>query len=321
MPLYSVFGGVLETDITFPELRGAPSGPVTWSLRRGAGEAPTMDGVTVGTEELLPGVTATLTRLRFGFRLSFDDSGIFDLADGGGSVVWYPHEQSNHELARIDFLGRVLAVASHLRGSLCLHASAVVLDEGAIAFLAPKGFGKSTLALTLVSDGCRLLTDDTLPVDLTPAIRARPGVHTVRLFSDSARRFSSLGEARTSLSNKANFELLPDDWLMAQSCPLSAVYFLAPVAEVESGAATRRTQLSPLSAAIALIQHSKLGPLLGRNEAGIVLGFATQLADQVPAYTLEVTRDFDRLGEVARSLRSWHGRGSGVHDATPSTAS
>jgi HPr kinase/phosphorylase len=44
--------------------------------------------------------------------------------------------------------------------TLLVHATAVVLDDGAILLRGPPGAGKSDLALRLIEDGARLLADD-----------------------------------------------------------------------------------------------------------------------------------------------------------------
>ena len=70
-----------------------------------------------------------------------------------------------------------------------LHASAVVLDGAAVAFTAPSGTGKSTLAAHLVAAGASFLTDDVLALD------DRNGV--VEAHSGPARTSVSPAELRT----------------------------------------------------------------------------------------------------------------------------
>lgn len=62
--------------------------------------------------------------------------------------------------------GAVLAVHLMLRGELVLHASAVRVGDGAVAFVGASGMGKSTLATLLCADGHELLADDVVRVDL-----------------------------------------------------------------------------------------------------------------------------------------------------------
>jgi hypothetical protein len=98
----------------------------------------------------------------------------------------------NKELTRLDveiLLGPALVLALALRGTWCLHASAAVYHDRAIAFLGESGFGKSTLAASLATDGTPawgLLADDILPVTLgTEAVTTWPHFPQLKLPIDS----------------------------------------------------------------------------------------------------------------------------------------
>ena len=57
-----------------------------------------------------------------------------------------------------------------------LHASAVALDGRALAFVAPSGTGKTSVAAHLVARGASFLTDDALAVEPVPGgLLAHPG--------------------------------------------------------------------------------------------------------------------------------------------------
>jgi hypothetical protein len=61
---------------------------------------------------------------------------------------------------------QVLPLAAALQGLEPLHASAVSLDDRtALAFVAPSGTGKTSIAVHLVSRGATLVTDDVLAVE------------------------------------------------------------------------------------------------------------------------------------------------------------
>lgn len=81
--------------------------------------------------------------------------------------------------------GAVLAYLLVRRGHLVLHGSAVATGDGALAFVAPSGGGKSTMATLLCADGAGLVTDDVLRVDLdgphAPVPSVRAGATGLRL--------------------------------------------------------------------------------------------------------------------------------------------
>jgi hypothetical protein len=94
-------------------------------------------------------------------------------------------------LIRVVAAGALIAVHLRLRQQLVLHASAVRVGDGAIAFVGASGMGKSTLAAALCREGHELVSDDVLRVDLSdPAVvRAHPGSTETRL-RHSARQLA-----------------------------------------------------------------------------------------------------------------------------------
>jgi hypothetical protein len=316
MAYYRVHGGCLRSEVEFPELPLGEPGMSEWTLRV-AEELPLLgDASFLGEEPLVDGVTARLQRAANSFRLTFEDTGTFDVSPDGSVIFWKPAPDSMSpplELVRADVTGRVLALAIHAAGGMCLHASSVAVAGSAIAFVGAKGRGKTTLALALVAEGARLLSDDTLRVDLTLPPQAAPGLPTMRVANDVADRFDrralttpeSDGGTKLALSGLAPHEL------MTKRAPLSAIYVLSPVPADESRPVVRRRELTSVEAALALVHHAKLATLLGRGEAPALLMRAGSLASSVPVYALDVSRELSRAGEVARQIVRWHGEAHG----------
>jgi len=312
---YTVYGGWLRSGIPIPELRprrmsvttaAVDAGSAEWDFQVVTGPPPELpSSVRTARDELHPGVFAELFRGPNICRLTFDDTGVFDVSDAGRRVVWYPREGCEPDVARADLVGRVLPLTLHDQGLTSLHGSAVVLDERAVAFLAPKNHGKSTLAMGLVErHGARLLSDDTLIVAPDSGI-ARAGVPSVRLWEHTAQRFDGLRGGREVLSEKHIFEQMPPEWLAEDATPLSAIYALAP-SPAGSPDAARRYALDGPEATIALIQYQKLGALLAGLDAVRVFELAATLASRVPLFRLEVARDLDRLPDVTAAIVAWH---------------
>jgi hypothetical protein len=306
MFLYRLFGGVLRSEIEFPELEAAPGGPIRWTLRRARSAYSGSNGEHLGTDEVTGDVRVHMHRAADGLRLRFDDTGVFDIAGGGSTITWYaPSEVSIHDM-RADFTSRVLAAALYSEGTLCLHGSAVDLNGVAIGLVAPKKHGKSTLGLALVRSGARLLTDDTLPVRAGAAPTAYPGLHATRLWADSAQRVG-LGTAHpTQQGEKVLFSGLPAEAVSHESVPLAALYVLAPTRPTQEGPAARRMRLSSVEGSLVIVGNAKLALLLAKSEASALFRAAATLAQQLPVYRLHVVRDLDRLDEVVQTLRSWH---------------
>ncbi|MFI5229274.1 MAG: hypothetical protein ACHQWU_09415, partial [Gemmatimonadales bacterium] len=186
MHRYQAFGGTLQSEITFPELEPSTSTEAPeWRLCVSAaapdGRPPDAGELEfLGEDRVDIDVRVRAYKTPNGYRLSYEDTGTFDISSDGRDIRWVPGSKSSLEAARLDILGRVLALALHAGGQLALHGSGVAVGRQAVGFLAPKFSGKSTLALALVNAGADLLTDDTLPVDLEAVPRAWPGVHSAR---------------------------------------------------------------------------------------------------------------------------------------------
>jgi hypothetical protein len=305
MPDYSIFGGCLRSELQFPELRPSQQ-PPRWTLRLSAASPEARHEEVIGAASEPP-CNFALYRTTDGFRLYHSCTGNYDISADGTAVVWRPVQNAKVESARIDVTGRVLSIALHARGALCLHGSGVMLENEAVAFLAPKGYGKSTLAIALLNAGGQLITDDTFAVEPTSPATVLPGVHSMRLRSDSARRLLGRGATTTrALDGKHVVSNLDEDRLMSGPAPLKAIYILSPFAGNWDDASARRTLMPTLPAAISLVRHVKAGVLLGGPEATVVLDRAVAVAREVPVYTLHVVRDLNRLAEVVAQLVEWH---------------
>lgn len=312
MPDYAVYGGVLRSTIPIPELRladsaGGHSRP-SWTFAVAVGDAPSLPAARlVAEDQIFEDVRATFFRGESGLRLQFDDTGTFDVVDADGAIVWYPKAGCRPDVARADLVGRVLPLVQHERGCLALHASAVCVADQAVAFMAPKNYGKSSLAMALVKGhAARLLTDDTLIIVPSRGVAA-PGVHSVRLWSQAATQFDGIGMGRTVLSDKRIFEDLPLESLARQEARLAALYTLVPE-DAATVPTVRREALDGASATMALIQYQKLGALLAGQDAARVFERAATLAGRCTVYALHIARDFARLPEAARTVAQWHAR-------------
>ena len=308
---YHVFGGRLASALPFPELAPAPDAPEArpdWTLTLVDRLPAPVGARDAGRDLLQDGVTVRLVRHAAGVRLEYDDTGAFDIRDGGRTIRWERRAGVALEAVRTDFLSRVLALALHEGGVACLHGSAVALGRGAVVFLAPKFHGKSTLATALTRAGGRLLTDDAVAVE--PALpgqppSVRPGVHSVRLWTDSVARVAPETAWIPSTLGKQLLRHLPADRRAEAPVPLAAVHLLVPDA-ADAPEAVRRERLPAVPAAIAIVRQAKLGALLGGAEAAALFDRAAAIAAAVPVYTLRVARDYGRLDDVVAQLLAWY---------------
>lgn len=292
--------------IPFPELSAREPSDADWTLAEVCALDPVCSAVLLGQLELQPGVFVRLLRHESGYRVEFDDTGVFDIAANGRLVQWVPGPTHSRDIARFDILGIVLATVLHAGGMLCLHGSGVVVGQQAIGFVAPKFHGKSTLAAALTAAGGRLLSDDVLPVECGAPAFARPGLHGVRLWADSRSRMGGALVSRGFGPDTKGTFGVPPDRLMNDRISLGAIYVLSPAVAAHTDSAVRRSRMGSAASTIALVAHTKAGMLYGSSESVVVLQRAAALVRTVPVYTLEVARDFERLPEVVHQLLQWH---------------
>lgn len=306
MRFYQVFGGILGSELEFPELRPTRARAADWTLRCVASCAPDNAGECIGSDVVDANVRVRALRLRDGFRLHFDDTGAFDVSADGREIEWYRPDGVDERAARVDLTGRVLALTLHVTGWLSLHASAVAVDGRALGFLGAKGSGKSTLAVSLARAGAEFMSDDILPVDPRGTPTARPGAPSVRMFPDTA---SQLGIAIDHATDPAHAKPLFRESALERRrlhpAPLDALYVLAGTDAGDAGI-PRRTRLTQSDAVFQVLRHTKIGALLGQSEAATVLQRTAALVSAVPVYELCVPRDFARLDDTATALFEWH---------------
>lgn len=131
----------------------------------------------------------TFSKLQGGkfYRFSYGDRTEF-VVDHRGSEIWttWP-EPLTLEDATTYLLGPVLGFVLLLRGLVCLHGSAIVLDGEAIALIGPAGAGKSTTAAAFAARGFSVLAEDVVTLDdRGDRFVVRPAYPCIRLWPASA---------------------------------------------------------------------------------------------------------------------------------------
>lgn len=301
---YSVFGERLASEIPLPELDEIPPGPARWTVALVASLPAMADAVELGADPIYGDVSARLYRHAHGHRIVVDDTGSFEFSDDRKHLSVLPLAEAWDDFVRAHLTGRVLATALYLDGLLPLHGSSVATRDGVIGFLAPKGFGKSSLALALTKAGAWLVSDDTLPIDAEAAL-AWPGVHGLRVRDDARDALGVLEGSLRTREGKHVITELGHERVFARPMPLAALYLLVPIEP--DGEGVDRARAPRMQAAISIVAHVKIGSMLGRDAAPEMLARAARIAERVPVYQLAMPRDLAALPEIARTILAWHG--------------
>lgn len=200
-------------------------------------------------------------------------------------VVVHPVADADPGIAAVLTSGAILAFQLYRRRLAVLHASAVDVGGAALAFVAPSGGGKSTMATLMCADGATLVTDDVLRIDddLTvrlgaTGLRLRKGADTlVDLFGSSAapgRRLSA--DDRQVLSPTPS---------TVDRLPLAALVVPYPDRRLRHVRVERR---DPKDALFDLLAFPRLLGWQDPTVLGDQLAHLARLVGQVPVYGARV---------------------------------
>jgi hypothetical protein len=168
----------------------------------------------------------------------WEDVGEVLISKDGRSIACRPFREADSESFDVYLLGQALSFALVKGGFEPVHATAVVVEDQALAFLGDCGLGKSTLAASFLQAGHRLLTDDLLLLQpTTRGILAHPGPARIKLFPGMARRLLGEGSSGVPMNPKTQKLIirLSDECMCADAAPLAAIYVLAPPHEAAAG--------------------------------------------------------------------------------------
>ncbi len=212
-------------------------------------------------------------------------------------------------LVEIRLLGPVLSFWLERQGVPALHASAVVVEDRAAAFLSSNSGGKSVLAAMLMQAGYPLLTDDILPVEQSHgAFLGRPGYPQMRLWPDEAHyflgRYQDLELVHPSYS-KRRVPVGPPAFgtFCPESKPLACLYLPQRRSAAEGDTEIEITPVSRRDALIELVRHSFAASIveqLGLQQQRLDL-FA-QMVRLVPVRRLVYPSGFEHLALVREAI-------------------
>jgi hypothetical protein len=220
---------------------------------------------------------------QIGYRLYARHFGLALISPEGERVLCAPPGVAAWRWQRF-LVGRVLPWVALLRGREVFHASAVRIGDRAVAFVAPTGGGKTSLALQLVLRGAGFVSDDVLAIETSDSdgvivhpgasiLSVRPAEKAVIERRDWRRLGRVLG---TSGKTYVAVEREPDP------LPLGALYFLRPTpgrgTRIDAGGVDPRALLGS-SFVVSIATAARLSHLLE---------VCAEIAAGVPLFTAQV---------------------------------
>lgn len=221
-------------------------------------------------------------------------------------VTVHPVVGADPGIAVVLATGAVLAYLLVRRGHVVLHGSAVATDEGALAFVAPSGGGKSTMATLLCADGAGLITDDVLRLDLdgphAPAPSVRAGATGLRLRKGADTLVGLFGDGEPAQHVSADQrQVLTPAGDVPDALPLLAIVVPFPEHGLDALAVER---LDPKDALFDLLSFPRL--LGWRDPAYLArhLGEVAALVARVPVVRARVPWGPPFSPRIAPDLRA-----------------
>ncbi len=237
-----------------------------------------------------------------GYLLRFPALADFELAGEAMEAICVPAPGTEAHTCEHLFRNQVLPLALSTQGKLVIHASAVEVDGGAVAFVAESGTGKSTLAAAFATCGHPFLSDDGLVVEArAEGYSALPSHPSLRLWEDSRRTLvGPCAATGPGLPFTSKQQILADDAIAfcGQARILRRAYFLGQ-RRVETVTFER---MAPAAATMEWIKYSFL---LDPKDAALLaahFGRVAALAARIPCYRLDYPRQFDRIAEVREAI-------------------
>lgn len=218
MPIYSLYNLRIDSDVPLPELTET-DGPADVCIRLGH-----LDGFAEWP----------LAHDHRRIQVDQDRIGIYwepviaCSIENGRHVTVHPLPGVEDELIRLCLLGPVIALVAQQLGATVLHASCVDVGGRGVAFLAEKGWGKSTLAAMMHRQGHQLICDDlTVLRETAGQLLIEPGSPSIKLCPEV---IECLGEHFDDLPQlHSSFEKKLYRFARAGECapvPLSAIFIL-----------------------------------------------------------------------------------------------
>jgi hypothetical protein len=220
----------------------------------------------------------------------------------GREIVIDPVPGANDSVLRLVVLGPGIGIILYQRGQLTLHASAVAVEGGAIAFMAERGWGKSTTAAAMHSRGYGLVSDDITALqfedtDEVPVVA--PGYPQFKLWPEAA---AFLGDVPEDLPRL-------DPGFEKRGRPVAAAFATAPlplkrIYVLDQGEAPGIESLSPQEAFLSLLHHTYGRQLFQAVGTSSHFLKCSRVVKSVPMLRLRRPYSLEALPEVAQLIEN-----------------
>jgi hypothetical protein len=250
--------------------------------------------------EALPSVAANGKEVL----LDYPKTGRF-LVRNGNEILIEPAPLSDEGEILVYLLGTAFGVLCHQRGIPPLHASAIDVADGCVAFVGETGAGKSTLVAALAARGHQVIADDVCFLQLgdNGVVQAWPGVSRIRLWEDAMATLGCDGPGVERETRRYNKYLIPLRPAPNSVKPrrLRRVYALHATPD---GGATNLAQIRGVAALEVLMQNVyRLGFAERMGHKPTAFALCAAVARDVPVFRFSRPLGFGVLDEGVEFLQ------------------
>lgn len=238
-------------------------------------------------------------------RFSYADQTEF-LVDRAGTEVWAKWiKPLTIEDTATYLLGPVMGFVMLLRGIVCLHASAIAIDNKAIALLGPAGSGKSTTAAAFSERGFSILAEDVVTLDdRGNHFLVRPAYPCIRLWPASVKALYGSETHLPKLTpnwDKCYLDLTEHaEQFQAEPLPLAAIYHLSE--RRHDAVAPFVQSLDRSEGLLSLIANTYATKLMDKDMRAREFELLTRVLNHVPLRRVTPHADPARIPELCDSI-------------------
>jgi hypothetical protein len=235
----------------------------------------------------------------------WDDIGQFLVSSDGRLIICGHLSDAPGESFQVYLLGQALSFALVRSGFEPLHATCVVINGEAVAFVGDSGFGKSSLAAYFLNAGDLLLTDDLLLLQERPeGFLAYPGPPRIKLRPDMAHKFLGGVDGGVPMNRKTPKLILPlgPDRICDSPVRLRAIYELSPPHEMKDTQKVEFESLTSREAFVELSCNTFNYVILDGDRVHRQFRETTRIANSIPMKRLMHPRSLDSLPLVREAI-------------------
>jgi hypothetical protein len=221
------------------------------------------------------------------------------LVNQTGSEIWadWPPPLTIEDTATY-LLGPVMGFVMLLRGIICLHASAAVVDSEAVALVGPAGSGKSTTAAAFSTKGFHVLADDVVTLDdRTDHFWVRPAYPCVRLWPASVKTLYGSDSHLPKLTPNWDKRYLDlTEQFPTKAVPLSAIYLFGERRDDQSAPFVQAVDHT--DALLSLIANTYTNYLIDKSMQARQFDLLTRVLANVPVRRVMPHADPQRVQQL-----------------------